>query len=199
MIRKHKWLAAALAMAVIAAVTEAQNPPRTAGVICEQTTPIPDFHLVERLERALQTQTGAKIMSPGRDTTALPGAGHDVELMLAWGQQTGCRYVVMLQIEERRLAARKQTSIPYLLSRYVVEGRLSGTYTLIDVIKGKVAGPWKLATRLTGPRRWQVADDYPDDPDLMISAPGKMTFLKNLEDKAVMEMMLQLQPRMRGR
>ncbi len=199
MIRKHKWLTAALAVAITAAAAEAQTPPRTAGVICEQTTPIPDFHLVERLERALQTQTGAKVISHGRDTTARFGAGQDIEQMLTWGQQAGCRYVVMLQIEERRLATRKQTSIPYLLSRYVVEGRLSGTYTLIDVSKGKVAGPWKLATRLTGPRRWQVADDYPDDPDLMISAPGKITFLKDLEDKAVMEMMLQLQPRMRGR
>jgi len=160
---------------IVAVVLE---PPRT---------DIPDCTLVEKLDTRLALRGGYAVITPGRDSVAtpLPGTPFDFRQMLTWGEENGCHYIIYLRIDGRRIAVRKQTSVPLILSRYVVEGCLEGTFSLIDVRRAKLVNTWDIGTKVSGPRQWQVADDYPDDPDLHIPAPQKVIFLQKLDEKAV--------------
>lgn len=198
--RKRAGLCLVLLLAV--GTVWGQPARRAVGLVFEdRATTWPDFSLPELLNRRLATFNGLTVVSPDIDTqmVAAPDRRFQLDSVIAWGTRTGCRYVLYLQIDDRGIGPRKQTSIPFLLSRYVVEGRLSGTYLLVDVDKTRLVGRWDLRTRVTGPRRWQLADDYPDDPDLFVTAPRRLELLRTLEEKAADEIMATVQPHMRGR
>lgn len=190
------WLA-------IAAGAQAQTLGKGIAVVLEEPRQkLPDLTLVSRLQSdlSLQEATMPQVI-PGQDTTlaAPPRSRFDLEQLISWGHDAGCRYIIYLQIDKRGIFKRKQLGIPFVFNRYVVEGQVDGTYTLVDLIRCRIAGSWKLKTRLTGPRSWQVGENYPEDPDLNIAAPEKLTFLKNLEDKAATEIMTTVQPHLRGK
>lgn len=173
-----------------------------AVVLEEPRQKLPDLTLVTCLNTDLSLhETALPLVIPGQDTTlpAVPRSQFDLERLIAWGHEAGCRYILYLQIDRRAIAVRKQLGIPFVLNRYVVEGQVDGAYTLVDLLRCRVAGTWKLKTRLTGPRQWQVAENYADDPDLSLPAPEKILFLKKLEDKAAGEIMAIVHPHLRGK
>jgi hypothetical protein len=185
-----------------AAVVAAQPARRAIGIVCEKSAmPLPDFSLVTLLDQQLAVFNNLTVVAPGIDSGVPPAPDRrfNLDSLTAWGGQSGCRYVLYLQIARRGIDTRKQPSIPFLLSRYVVEGRLSGMYMLIDVEKARVIGKWPLQARVTGPRRWQAGDDYPDDPDLLMTAPHRLELLQALEEKAADNIMTTVQPHLRGR
>ncbi len=191
-----------LMLLLLVAAVSGQPARRAIGIVCEKpAAPWPDFSLVTRLDQRLAIGNSLTVVAPGIDTMTIPAPDRrfNLDSLTAWGGKTGCRYVLYLQITRRGVDTRKQSSIPFLLSRYVVEGRLSGMYMLVDVEKARVIGKWSLQTRVTGPRRWQVADDYPDDPDLLMTAPHRLELLQTLEDKAADDIMAMVQPHLRGR
>jgi len=192
---------AGLALCLLASAVSGQAARRTIGVVCEKpSAPLPDFSLVTMLDQKLAVTNGLAVLSPRIDTlTPPPDRQFNIDSLTAWGAKTGCRYILYLQITRRDIGTRKQPSIPFLLSRYVVEGRLAGTYLLIDVEKGRLVGKWPLQTRITGPRRWEVADDYPDDPDLFVTAPHRLELLWTLEETAADNIIATVQPHLRGR
>lgn len=199
---RRAYTVLALAVIVLAGILAAQNGSRTITVILEQPQQaIEDFTLVKELDDRLAIRAGLDVMFPAEDSTLPPAprTRFDLTRILEWGQEIGSRYVIYLQVNERRLATRKRTSIPYLLSRYVVEGRLDGVYSLVDLSRSKVIGTWDLRTRLAGPRQWQIAEDYPDDPDLHMPAPEKVIFFKRLEEKAADEIMDNIGRHVKGR
>lgn len=193
---------AGLALCLLAAAVSGQATRRTIGVVCEKpSAPLPDFSLVTLLDQKLAVANGTAVLSPEIDSLAAPAPDRrfNIDSLTAWGVKTGCRYVLYLQIARRDIDTRKQPSIPFILTRYVVEGRLSGTYMLIDVEKSRMVGKWPLQTRVTGPRRWQAGDDYPDDPDLFVTAPHRLELLRTLEETAADNIMATVQPHLRGR
>jgi hypothetical protein len=191
-----------LMLLLMAAAVSGQPARRAVGLVCEQpAVSLPDFSLMTLLDRRLASFNGLTVVSPEIDTliARAPDRRFNLDSLTAWGAKTGCRYILYLQIDDRGIATRKQTSIPFLLSRYVVEGRLSGTYVLVDVDKARLIGRWSLHARVTGPRRWQAADDYPDDPDLFVTAPRRLELLRTVEERAADEIMARVQPHLRGR
>ena len=200
--KANKTLILALLLALIGAMAVAQVNGRIIAVIVDETDQdIPDFTLAAKLHQTLAVDAGMTIVIPERDST-YPGAAElrsDVARLFEWGREAGCRYILHLQVDDRRLATRKRTSIPYVLNRYIVEGRLDGVYRLLDLNRGKVVGSWPLTTRLSGPQQNQLGENYPGDPDLHLSAMGKMTLLDRLDRKAADEIMLKIKPFVRGR
>jgi hypothetical protein len=189
-------------LALIVASVSAQNGRRTVALIFEESGEhITDFTLVDRLSDKLMMKADLKVIIPEEDSSLpkTPTGRFNLERLLAWGQEVGSRYIIYLQVSSRRVETKKRMSIPFILSRYVVEGRIEGSYCLIDLNRSKVVGNWALEAKVNGPRQWQVAEDYPDDPDLMISAPRKVEFLNRLEDKAVKDIMMNVRQQLRGR
>lgn len=179
-----------------------QNDRRTVAVVYEEPRQhIGDFSLVERLCDWLALYGGMSIIVPDEDSTLpeAPRARFHLDRLVEWGRETGSRYVIYLQVHGRRLTTKKQFSIPFLLSRYVVEGCLEGVYCLIDVTRNKLVRTWDLRAKVSGPRQWQPADDYREDPDLHIPAPQKIVFLQRLEARAVEQMAANIRPHLKGR
>ncbi len=192
---------AALAVCLLTVVALAQNQTREVALILERPRQeIPDFDLVGRLVDRLSRANGYSILVPGEDTTypASPDSRFDLQRLLAWGKETGCRYIIYLQIDDRRIETKKQISIPLLVSHYVVEGCLEGMYTLVDMRRGKTVMNKYIRTYVTGPHQWQIFEDNRDDPDLHIPAPEKLVFLQRLEEKAAQEIFESVLPHLRG-
>lgn len=191
-----------LCLLALSAAGFAQTDRRAIAVILEHSDQsFIDFNLMNKLYDNLLIDNGLKVVIPEEDSTlpAPPNHRFDLDRILEWGQEVGARYVVYLKVEDRKIVRRKRKSIPYILNRYIVEGQIDGAYSLIDLNRSKVVGNWKLRTRLPGPQQWQVAEDYPNDPDLHLSAPKKIQFYKELEELAVTEIIEQIQHQLKGR
>ncbi len=199
--RKLIYVIAAIAMCLSTVAVLAQNHTREVAVILERPRQeIPDFDLVGRLVDRLSRANGYSVLVPGEDTTtpASPNRRFDLQRLLAWGDETGCRYIIYLQIDDRRIQTKKQVSIPLLVSHYVVEGCLEGMCTLVDMRRSKTVMNKHIRTYVTGPNQWQIFEDNRDDPDLFIPAPEKMMFLQRLEEKAAQEIFESVLPHLRG-
>jgi hypothetical protein len=180
----------------------AQMPAREVAVVLEQPRQeIPDCDLVDRLADRLSRANGYSVYVPSEDSaaTALPNRHYDLQRLLEWGKETGCRYIIYLQIDDRRIETKKQISFPLIVSHYVVQGCLEGMYTLVDMRRGKAVMNKCIRTFMTGPHQWQVFEDNRDDPDLHIPAPEKLIFLRQLEEKAAQEIFESVLPHLRGR
>ncbi|MCK5126298.1 MAG: hypothetical protein KAR42_08575 [candidate division Zixibacteria bacterium] len=202
MLKKTLILLAVLILIGLMSTAQAQTNRRTVSVIFEKPdTKFNDFTLLDKLYDRLLLQVGLQVIVLEDDSTIpkMPDNRFNLERLIEWGHEVGSRYIIYLQIEERRIVRRKRTSIPFLLSRYIVEGQVDGVYSLIDLNRSKVVGTWELKTRLTGPRQWQVAEDYPDDPNLHLSAPKKYKFMKKLEEKAAVEIINEIKLHLKGR
>jgi hypothetical protein len=191
-----------LALICINALTFAQSDQRAISIILEKPkNDIYDLEIIDRLVEKLSMQSDLKVITSAEDSTlpVPPTERFNLEKLLEWGNECGSRYLVYLRLDNREIVTRKRTSIPYILNRYIVEGQVDGMFTFIDLNRGKIISTWTLKTRVSGPRQWQVAEDYPDDPDLHISAPQKIRFLRKLEDKAASEIVNEIRPHLRGR
>ncbi len=191
----------ALAICLLTVAAAAQRHTCEVAVILEQPRQeIPDFDLVGRLVDRLSRANGYSVLVPGEDTTAPPSPVRrfDLQQLLAWGAETGCRYIIYLQIDDRSIRTKKQITIPLLVSHYVVEGCLEGMYTLVDMRRGKTVMNKHIRSYVTGPNQWQVFEDNRDDPDLHIPAPEKLTFFQRLEEKAAQEIFESVLPHLRG-
>lgn len=195
---------AALILAVfcINAIVVAQSDQRTVSIILEKPkSEIYDLAIIDRLVEKLSMQSNLKVIIHAEDSTlpAPPNKRFNLEKLLEWGHECGSRYLVYLRLDNREIVTRKRKSIPYILNRYIVEGQVDGMFSFIDLNRGKIISTWNLKTRISGPRQWQLAEDYPDDPDLHMSAPQKIRFYRKLEDKAAAEIVTEIKPHLRGR
>lgn len=192
----------AVCFLLVVSMAEAQNTSRTVTVVLEKPRQhIPDLSLMEQVNQLLAKRSDVKVIVPTEDSSisSPPNDRLDVSRLSAWGKQIGCQYIVYLRVDGRNVATRKQLSIPFFLSRYKVEGCLEGGYSLIDVNRGKLLGSWEMHARMNGPRQWQVGENYPDDPELLMTAPARIRFLRELEAKAADKIAIEVKSHMRGR
>lgn len=184
-------------IAVVVARGHGHESPGSLVVVMEKPRqPLSDFGLEERLNRLMSLHCGHDVIYP-REDKSLPQAPKDrfdAGMLMQLGQENGSRYIVYTRTDNRRLKSRKKFTIPFILNHYVVEGRLTGDFALIDLNRGKVVNVWQLDAVVPGQRKWQINDDYPDDPDLQVSAPQKARFLEKLKDKAVIDIITALEP-----
>lgn len=182
--------------------TMAQTNGKSLAVVLEvRDQRLPDCRLMPALEDEFTVRQGVLVINDSAKNQGAqpPDRRYDFEQLLAWGREIGCRYIVYLSVDRRGIITRKKTSIPYLLNRYVVEGRIQGMYVLIDVARAKALGSWSLDTRLNGPKQWQVAENYIDDPDLFIPAPQRVRFMQSLDEQAAAEIAAAVEPHLRGK
>lgn len=191
-----------LVLSFLGTVAIAQSTNRKIAIIIEEPSQkLSDFSLDDCLYKNLTMDMGLSIIVPKEDSTLpeVPNNRFDLQRLIEWGHEVTCRYILYLRVEDHKIVTRKKTSIPFILSRYIVEGQIDGSYCLIDLNRNKVVDTWDLKTRKTGARQWQPLEDYPDDPDLHIPAPRKMALLKELEEKAVEEIVASIQLHLKGR
>ena len=142
-------LVACLVLILAAGVAAQRGSQRTVAVIAQPPRQhIPDFHLTDILCDALLMYGGLDVVYPGNDSNVplVPDAKFNLKQLVAWGQEMGVRYIIYLQVNSRKIVREKSVSIPLILSRYVIEGRVDGTYILVDVQHGKQTATFNLDT-----------------------------------------------------
>ncbi len=191
-----------LVLLVFPITGQAQGSRRTVAIVYQAPEQkLADFDLIQKLTEELTIKGDLTVIDFSRDSL-LPAPPNDrfrLEELFQWGREIGTRYIIYVKIDQRRIASRKRRSIPLLLSRYIVEGQLTGNYILLDLNRNRLTASWELETTVTGPRQWQLAEDNPDDPTLLLSAPRKLQMFDKLEAKAVGEIFKNVRRHLKGR
>ncbi len=182
-------------------VSGQQRFDKTIAVVHEDLRqPIIEYSFPESFNRRMTMWAEGDIILPERDSLLPPAPdGFDVTRLYEWGTEIGCRYIMYIRVDDRSIVKRRKIAIPLLVTHYVVEGKMTGRYSLLDLRRNKVVDTWELNTRVPGPHQWQIMDDYPGDPDLMIPAPEKMRFYRAIEERAIEDILTTVEPHLRGR
>lgn len=109
---------------------------------------------------------------------------YNYDSLFNWGQETGGRILMLVDIFSERLERRKSFHLPLVFHKYETMGIIEGELRIVDLLKGKIitAEPFKVEQK--GPRIFQATmDDDINDPDLHLTAPDKIQFFDKLEDK----------------
>lgn len=113
----------------------------------------------------------------------------DDQAVADWARAYQAQYVVVVVVQSERLEKRKSFHIPLLFHKFETWGVIEGELRLIDVTRSKQVRAVPFKVEQVGPRAWQATmDDNKNDPDLLLTAPDKMRFFDDLENKLVNQM-----------
>lgn len=192
----------ALILLAIPGIGQAQGTRRTVAIVYQgPEKELSDFDLVNRLAELLSVEGNLRVVDYSRDSL-LPDPPTDrfrLEELYLWGREVGTRYIIYLKVDQRLLERRKRRSIPLIVNRYIVEGKLTGDYILLDLSRNRMTAHWEMETTLSGPKKTQLFENNPDDPDLLLSVPRQMALFDKLEDKAVKEIYKNVSRHLKGR
>lgn len=104
--------------------------------------------------------------------------------ILAIGQKHNGRYLVDIDVERIDIERRKITIIPLFFYRYRVFGVLSGTLKVVDVSRKRIMETKLIDFEVKAADQWQVYDDDPDNPALLLPADKRVILLDEVDDKA---------------
>lgn len=143
--------------------------------------------LEAKLKRHLSRSGSLSVVTAPNVSADWPEFPHDrynVDSLVNWGTEVGGRYLLSVEIDSERLEKRKSFHLPLVFHKYETVGVIEGELRLIDVTRSKllIAEPFKVEQK--GPRVFQATmDDDINDPDILLTAPGKVRFFDRLEQK----------------
>jgi hypothetical protein len=163
--------------------------PRTLLVRVE-APPCPwrDSRLYDKLETRFTRDQAFRVI-PANDCDdarpPFPRARNNVDSLIAWAQEAGGRYLLLVRVDGERIARRKTFNFPLFFHKYQTEGLIEGELRLLDVSRGRVLAAEPFSAKLSGPRVFQGSmDDDINDPDILLTAVQKLRFFDRLEDLA---------------
>ncbi len=145
------------------------------------------FTLDARLHRHLSRTGSLNVVTVSNsfdNRPEFPHGTYHVDSLVNWGMEVGGRYLLTVEIYSERLETRKSFHLPLVFHKYETVGVIEGEFHLIDVTKGKLLLAESFKVEQNGPRIFQATmDDVINDPDLHVTAPGKVRFFGRLEEK----------------
>lgn len=111
-----------------------------------------------------------------------PLASHNLDSLVLWGEETGRRYILSVEVSSERLERRKTFSLPLVFSRWETVGVIDGELRMIDVSKKRilVAEPFEIVEKAK--RIFQMSFEGSEhDPDIILSPMQKIELFKHLE------------------
>lgn len=98
---------------------------------------------------------------------------------------SGARYAVAIRVTSPEIVRRKTLSVPLIFHMYQAMGIVEGELRIIDLTRNRQVAAEPFSVSMKGPRAMQATmDDDINDPDLHVTAPEKLRFLNDLEQKA---------------
>lgn len=184
MLRSVTWTLAATLFAVTIAASSLADRDLILNVVSPPSA-YSDSHIDQKLQRYLSHQASLRVRLVDDNTEpAFPSALYDSDSLLNWGRERGGRYLVLVEVTARRLERRKSFHLPLVFHKYETFGVIEGEFRLLDLNRGKVLAVESFDVEKKGPRIFQATmDDDPNDPDLHLTAPGKIVFFDQLEDR----------------
>lgn len=115
---------------------------------------------------------------------SFPRDRYNVESLVEWGMEIGGQYLMLVDVHDERLERRKSWHIPLFFHKYVTVGIISGELRLIDLNRGVLLISQPFSTEQEAKRIFQAStDDDINHPNLHMTAPNKLVFFDQLEDR----------------
>lgn len=115
---------------------------------------------------------------------AFPNSYYNIDSLIDWGREVGGHYLMVVKITKEGLERHKSFNLPLIFHKYETVGIIEGEIRFIDLKRGAllIAEPFSVTQK--GPRIFQATmDDDINDPDLHLTAPAKIAFFDELEEK----------------
>lgn len=113
-----------------------------------------------------------------------PANRFDTDSLVSWGREVGGRYLLLVDVASERLERRKGWHIPLVFHKYSTVGVIEGEMRLIDLSWGRVIAAEPFEISKEAKRIMQMSmDDNINDPEIHVSAPDKIKFFRELEQK----------------
>lgn len=162
--------------------------------------PYYDSRLDVKLHDYLALIDKAEIAYPDSAQRARLGADRSLffEDILKIGEECQGRYLIDIAIDRIDIERRKVTVIPLLFYRYRVYGVMRGRLNIIDVARKRVLETHDLDFEVKEVDQWQVYDDDPDHPALLLPADRRINLLDRVDDKAAEDLYEQIKKMTRG-
>ncbi len=154
--------------------------------------PWADSKLDSKILQSFSRQANMRVKMIHDDKIIIPEFPEDFynnELLLEWGKEFGGRFIMIVDVQSERIEKRKSFHIPLIFHKYQTYGVIEGELRLFDVDRGKLLMVQQFRVEEKSSRIFQATmDDDINDPDLHLTAPGKIRFFSKLEDKFVVEL-----------
>lgn len=141
----------------------------------------------EKLLIRMNRDTALQVISVNgddRDLPSFPRDRYNVDSLVAWGSEIGGQYLMLVDVHDERLERRKSWHLPLFFHKYVTVGIISGELRLIDLNQGVLLISLPFSTELEAKRIFQASpDDDVNHPNLHMTAPGKLVFFDQMEDR----------------
>lgn len=118
--------------------------------------------------------------------------------ILKIGEECDGRFLIKIDIDRIDIERRKVTVIPLVVYRYRVYGVMKGKLNIIDVTRKRVLESRDLDFEVKEADQWQVYDDDPDHPALLLPADRRINLLDRVDDKAAENLFEQIKKMTRG-
>jgi hypothetical protein len=139
--------------------------------------------LMVRMGRDTALQV-VRVNETNKELPSFPGDQYDVDSLVKWGLEIGGQYLMLVDVHDERLERRKSWQIPLFFHKYETVGIISGELRLIDLNKGVLLISQPFQTEQEARRSFQTpSDDDVNHPNLHMSAPHKLIFFDQLEDR----------------
>ncbi len=152
--------------------------------------------LADKLTVALSREGRLEIQQAdhaGDRLPPFPTSAFHLDSLVAWGQEAGGRYLLVVQVDREELLRRKSWKLPLIFHRWETIGVVSGEVRLIDLARGRLVVAEPFETVMKARAVFQASmDDNRNDPDLRLSASEKIRFFSELEDRACADIVSQL-------
>lgn len=141
----------------------------------------------EKLIIRMSRDTGLQVIcvnGTDRNLPTFPRDRYNVDSLVRWGSEIGGQYLMLVDVHDERLERRKSWHIPLFFHKYVTVGIISGELRLIDLDRGIQLVSQPFFSEQEAKRIFQASpDDDVNHPNLHMTAPGKVHFFDQMEDR----------------
>jgi len=177
-----------LLMAFLLAVAAGAADQELLLYVDSQPSPWNDSQLERKLVQTFARQDKLRLTTvdrAGHSGPAFPENPYDIDSVVNWGAEIGGRYLMIVMVESERLERRKGFHIPLVFHKYQTFGVIEGELRVVDIARGRLLIAEPFSFEQEGPRAFQATmDDDINDPDLHLTAYGKIAFFDELEKSA---------------
>lgn len=152
--------------------------------------------LADKLNVALSRNGRLQVKPADNDhdyPSPFPSNPYHLDSLVSWGNEIGGRYLLVIKVDREELIRRKGWKLPLIFHRWETIGIVSGEIRLVDLMRQRfiVAEPFELKMKAKAVFQASMDDDC-HDPDLKLSAPEKVRFFSELEDRLCQDIVSRL-------
>jgi hypothetical protein len=173
----------------ISAVTLAGMPRPIVLHVSEVPLAWGDGGLTEKLIVSFSRDPELRVIVPQNQAgmvRAFPTDRTNLDSLLAWGVESGGKYLLTIAVSREDLECRKTFSVPLLFHRYETLAVIAGEIRLVDLQKRRVLLAEPFEEKVSAARQFQSSsEDDSHDPTLHLTASEKQEVFELLETQLV--------------